>query len=263
MTRYRGSTMNRVLPLIALCLWPVTATAALTPAALNSAGVNLPENAVLPLHLVASDLAGERRSIASALAGKPGFAIFADYTCKTLCGPALVLLSAGLAQSALAPGSWRLVVIGLDPKDTASDARRMLLEEVPQKLQSQTVFLLPDAKTVAVATKALGFHYVYDKSVDQFAHPEVAYAIAADGRVLRVLSPLALTASDLRGALSGPPQPAESLYGKFQVLCYRFGLLTGIYDIPVQIALKLGAFLTLAVMALGLVLLIRSKRSWT
>lgn len=255
--------MNKILLVIALCLWPAAAIAALTPAALNSAGVNLPPNAVLPLNLAASDLSGQQRSIASALAGKPGFAIFADYTCKTLCGPALVLLTAGLAQSTLPPGSWRLIVIGLDPKDSATDARRMLLAQVPEKLRAQTVFLLPDARTVAAATRALGFHYVYDKSVDQFAHPEVAYAIAADGRVLRVLSPLALTASDLRGALSGPPQAAESLYGKFQVLCYRFGLLTGIYDIPVEIALKAAAILTLALMALGLVLLIRSKRSWT
>ena len=255
--------MKKALLFIALCLWPVAAVAALTPAALDSAGVNLPSNAVLPLSLTAPDLSGQRRSIASALAGKPGFVIFADYTCRTLCGPALVLLSAGLSQSALPPGSWRLVVIGLDPKDSAADARRMLLAQVPAKLRVQTVFLLPDAGTVAAATKALGFHYVYDKSVDQFAHPEVAYAIAADGRVLRVLSPLALTASDLGAALSGPPQAAQSLYGKFRVLCYRFGLLTGIYDVPVQIALKAAAFLTLALMALGLVLLIRGKRSWT
>ena len=99
--------MNKVLLIIALCLWPAAAIAALTPAALNSAGVNLPAKAVLPLNLVAPDLSGDRRSIASALAGKPGFAIFADYTCKTLCGPALVLLTAGLTQSALPPGSWR------------------------------------------------------------------------------------------------------------------------------------------------------------
>ena len=255
--------MTKILLLIALSLWPMAANAALTSAELNNAGVNLPASAVLPLNLIAPDLSGQRRSIASAFAGKPGFAIFADYTCKTLCGPALVLLGAGLAQSALPPDSWRLVVIGLDPRDSAADARRMLLTEVPEKLRAQTVFLLPDSKTIAAATTALGFHYVYDKSVDQFAHPEVAYAIASNGRVLRVLSPLALIAADLRTALSGPPQPPESLYGKFRVLCYRFGLLTGIYDLPVQIALKAAAALTLGLMALGLVLLIRGKRSWT
>lgn len=255
--------MKKVVLLILLCLWPVAATAALTPAALNSAGVSLPANAVLPLILVAPDLSGQRRSIASVLAGKPGFVLFADYTCKTLCGPALVLLTAGLTQTSLPPDSWRLVVIGLDPKDSASDARRMLLAEVPEKLRPQTVFLLPDVRTVAAATTALGFHYVYDKSVDQFAHPEVAFAIAADGRVLRVLSPLALTAGDLRTALSGPAQPAESLYGKFRVLCYRFGLLSGVYDEPVQIALKLAGLLTLAVMGFGIFILVRSKRSWT
>ncbi|HEX5282449.1 MAG TPA: hypothetical protein VFW28_20395 [Micropepsaceae bacterium] len=255
--------MNRALLLILLCLWPAAATAALSPAALNSAGVSLPANAVLPLSLAAPDLSGQRRSIASALTGKPGFVVFADYTCRTLCGPALVLLTAGLTQSALPPDSWRLVVIGLDPKDSANDARRMLLAQVPEKLRAQTVFLLPDATTVAAATRALGFKYVYDESVDQFAHPEVAYAIAADGRVLSVLSPLALTASDLRAALSGPGQPAESLYGKFRVLCYRFGSLSGIYDVPVQIALKLAGLLTLAAMGFGIFILVRSKSSWT
>lgn len=254
--------MKRFLLVVALCLWPMVATAALTPAALNSARVSLPANAKLPLILAAPDLSGRRRSFASAFDGKPGFAIFADYTCKTLCGPALVLLGAALAQSTLPPDSWRLVVVGLDPKDSPADARRMLMAQVPQKLRAQTVFLLPDATTVAAATTALGFRYVYDKSVDQFAHPEVAYAIARDGRVLRVLSPLALTASDLGLALSGPPQPPESLYGRFRVLCYRFGLLSGIYDAPVQLALKASAVLTLAAMALGLILLVRNKRSW-
>ncbi len=250
--------------LLLLLFWPVAAWAALSPAALNSAGIRLPPNARLPLQLSAADLSGKKRTFATALGGRRGFVLFADYTCKTLCGPALVLLTSALAQGGLAPDSWRLLVIGIDPKDSATDARRMMLAEVPGKLRAQTTFLLPESKTVAEASAALGFSYVYDKSVDQFAHPEVAYAVAADGRVLRVLSPLTLTTEDIRTVFSGPPETSRDLYGRFRVLCYRFGVLSGIYDAPVETALKVVGVLTILFMLGGFLLLLSRKRpGWT
>jgi len=253
--------MKPILHALVLLLWPMAALAALPPAALNSAGVSLPPHARLALTWTAPDISGTNRSISELLDGKPGFVLFADYTCKTLCGPALVLLGAALEKSSLPPHSWHLLVIGLDPKDTALDARKMMLGQEPEKLRPQTVFLLPDRETLATAVTALGFHYVYDKSVDQFAHPEVVYAMAADGRVLRLLSPLTLTATDVATALSGTPDPPQTLYGRFRVLCYRFGVLSGIYDAPAELALKAAAALTLAAMVLGFFLLLRRRPS--
>ena len=56
----------------------------------------------------------------------PAFGCFADYTCETLCGPALSIVSDALAQSGLRPGvDFRLVAVELDPKDTAADAANM------------------------------------------------------------------------------------------------------------------------------------------
>ena len=52
--------------------------------------------------------------------------IMADYTCRALCGPVLALTAASLERSGLQAGSdYRLVAVGLDPKDTAADARAM------------------------------------------------------------------------------------------------------------------------------------------
>ena len=52
--------------------------------------------------------------------------IFADYTCHTLCGPILDFAVAGLAKTGLQPGlNYRLLVIGLDPKDGLDAARAM------------------------------------------------------------------------------------------------------------------------------------------
>ena len=52
--------------------------------------------------------------------------MFADYTCKTLCGPMVSVVSDALRQT----GSSREPIsasssIGLDPKDLADDARAM------------------------------------------------------------------------------------------------------------------------------------------
>ena len=249
---------------LVLLLWPVAASAALTPAALNSAGISLPADAQLALTWTAPDMSGTPRSLGELLEGKPGFVLFADYTCKTLCGPALVLLGAALTDSRLPPDSWHLIVIGLDPKDSATDARKMMQAQVPKKLWAQTAFLLPGKTALASAVQALGFHYVYDRPVDQFAHPEVVYALSAEGRVLRVLSPLTLGPMDVTTALSGTPDPPQTLYGRFRVLCYRFGVLSGIYDKPVELGLKAGAVLTLAAMVLGFLILLRRKPSrWT
>jgi protein SCO1 len=242
-----------------LWLWCATANAALPAAALASAGIDLPRDARVPLNLTADDASGRHRRFAELLDGHPGFVIFADYTCKTLCGPALVLLGSALAQSGLPPNLYRLIVIGIDPKDTPQDARRMAAAQIPEPLRDHAILLLPDARALAIITKAVGFRYVYDKSVDQFAHPEIVYTVAEDGRVLRLLSPLALTASDIRTAFSESAEAPQTLYGRFRVLCYRFELLTGVHTAVIERLLKISSVLTIAAMAGGLFVMVKRR----
>src|SRR5438270_12080844 len=97
--------MKRILVSLCVLLWLASgmAMAALPPAALNSAGITLPPGARLPLNISVKDASGQYRAFGDLLAGHPAFVIFADYICKNLCGPALVLLSSALAQSGLSP----------------------------------------------------------------------------------------------------------------------------------------------------------------
>jgi protein SCO1/2 len=240
-----------------LLLAPGIASGALPPAALKNVVVDLPPDARLPLNLSAGDISGRALSIADAMGGRSAFVLFADYTCKNLCGPALVLLSAALRESGLSPLRYRLIVIGIDPKDTAADASRMAAAQIPDELRKNAVLLLPDARNLAEMTRALGFHYAYDQSLDQFAHPEVVYAVDADGRVIRLLSPLTLTAKDVRNAFS-PAQLQNSLSEDLRVLCYHFAQLSGIHTAAIELLLKIAAVLTLAAMAGG-VLLMRKR----
>ena len=93
--------------------------AAVSQSDVTKEGVAPPPNAALPLNL---PLQGE-----DGLAGKHASVwALVDYACETLCGPVVSIVSDTPARSGLRPDAdFRLIVVGLDPKDTAADAARI------------------------------------------------------------------------------------------------------------------------------------------
>ena len=239
---------------------PDTASAGLPRAVLDTVGVQPPPNARLDLNITAPDPRGQLRSLRAALAGKPAFLNFVDYTCNTLCGTDLMLLADGIRRAGLKPADFRILVIGIDPKDNAASAIKMEDAEIPPNLRASTTFLLPGANVIAQATKALGFHYAYDPSIDQFAHPAIVYVLAPDGRVRGLLSPLSLNADDLREDLNGPSPKPLNLYGRLHALCYAYDPLTGKYSLRIAFILRLAGLLTIMLMAGGIAALIWRRR---
>src|SRR5262249_6335694 len=156
---------------------------------------------------------------------------FADYTCHTLCGPILDFAAAGLDHSGLQPGAdYRLVVIGLDPKDGRDAARTMRHDHLGGALAQSAVFLIGSDATVHAATDALGYRSAYDAEHDQFAHPAAAYVLDAQGRVTRVLSGLGLSGTDMRLALVAAGNGHTGTLGdRIRLLCYGYDSVRGIY----------------------------------
>lgn len=251
--------MKRALIMGLLLLLPARAAdAGLSLAALESVRATPPANARIDLSLAARDVTGKFRPLGEILAGRPGFISFVDYTCNTLCGTDLMLLADGLRRADISPSQYRIVVLGIDPKDSPQSALAMEHAELPPSLWPATVLLLPDKNTVAQATAALGFHYVYDAAIDQFAHPAVVYAVGPDGRLRATLSPMKLLASDLRQAISSPSS-SPSLYQRIRLLCYAYDPVTGLYTARIDFLLKIAAAASLILLA-AFVLLVRRRR---
>jgi protein SCO1/2 len=249
--------MRLGLALAILVLMATPAAAGLSRAVLETIQAKPPPGAHLDLALSAPDSTGRRRTIGQILGGRPAFVNFVDYTCNTLCGTDLMLLADGIRRAGLRPSDFRLIVIGIDPKDPAKSAMAMENSEIPARLQGASAFLLPDQQTVNRATMALGFHYAYDRQIDQFAHPAVVYAIDSRGNVRQLLSPLALTAADLRGVLRNAAAP--SLFQQIHSLCYGYDPATGTYNLRITLLLRFAAGFTLVLLAGSLLLL---KRAW-
>jgi protein SCO1/2 len=209
------------------------------------------------------DAKGGHRSLADVLGGHPGVLIFADYTCRTLCGPILAMTAAGLSKTGLTPGKdFRLIVMGLDPKDTAANAVTMKHAQVGEGALAQaSTFLLPSDAAVRQVTHAFGYQYAYDTDTDQYAHPAVVFVVARDGRLTRMLSGLGVGATDLRLALvEAGNGRVGGLADHLRLLCYGYDPVAGAYTLTIRRWLSMAAFATVIVLAGGIGFLSISRR---
>lgn len=237
-----------------------SAEAGLSRAQLDSVSASPTAGARLDLAFRGPDASGKSRSIGEILAGRPAFVSFVDYTCNTLCGTDLELLSQAIQTNRLVPSQYRILVIGIDPKDKPKDAVAMERKEIPAALWPAATLLLPNSDVVRRATAALGFHYMYDPAIDQFAHPAIVYVIGPDGALRTALSPFAMSTANLRQLLSAPA-PSTSLFERVRLLCYAYDPATGLYSLRIVNLLKIACLLTVVAVAGALIFLRRLGRA--
>jgi protein SCO1/2 len=182
-----------------------------------------------------------------------------------LCGPVLAFAVGALEQTGLRPGDdYRLLVAGIDPKDTAASGvafrNSRIGEDTP--LAAATIMLNGEQAAVDALTQAAGYRYAYDAEHDQFAHPAAAYVLTSDGRVSRVLSGLALNGGDLRLALVEAGQgKIGTLFDRIRLTCSGFDPARGVYTASILRWLHIGGALTVTAIAAGIVLLLRKRRA--
>lgn len=245
-----------ILILLAAC---AVANARLSQAQLAPVSVDAKPDAPLPLEQAFTDEDGRTRTLGDAIGGRPAVVVFADYTCRTLCGPVLAFAVSGLEQTGLVAGSdFRLIVIGIDPKDSLADARAMKASHIgtDTAIARATMVLSGDADAIREATTAAGYRYAYDDTAGQFAHPAAAYVVTAQGHVSRVLSGLGLDATNLRLALVDAGQGRVGTFADhIRLLCYGFDPATGIYSAAISRIMLGAGIVTVVAMAGGILLL--------
>lgn len=247
-----------IMAVVFLAAALLPARGAVSPREYREADVVLPAEAGIPRNATVVDEAGSRRDLL-ALVSKPTVLVFADYTCRTLCGPIVAFVAAALERSGLRPGEqYRLVVIGLDPKDGAADAARMRRDHLGQSglLSEASLFVTADQSVIDVLTSALGYRYVYDREHDQFVHSGAAYVLHPEGRVARVLSGLGISGEYMRLALlEAGDGRAATWRDHVRLLCSGFDPAHGTYNLMVSRVLAASVAATVLALGGGIVLL--------
>ena len=242
--------MNRLAIACFIALGCAAPARAVTERDLAAVSVNPPADAQLPLSLAVEDLAGRRTTLSDAADGRPIVFVFADYRCRYLCGPAISLTADALTHTKLAPDrDYRLLVLGIDARDGAKDAADFgaaRLSAYPE-IRRATRLLISSAPNITAAAQALGFHYRYDPEHDQFAHRAAAFVLTPDGRLVAALSEIALQPETLNAALERARNGGVATFiQQLSGLCHAFDPARGVYDRPVQTALRLGSLGLLA-----------------
>lgn len=231
------------------------ALARLTPEDYRAIGVTVPADAAVPMRETVTDEAGQRRTLDS-LITRPTVLMFADYTCHTLCGPALAFAAAALEQSRLrADEQYRLLIVGIDPKDTADDASRMRRDQIGSDaaLNSATTFVSADRTAIDAITSALGYRYRYDADAEQYVHPVAAFVLRADGKVSRVLTDFGLSGEDMRLALVEASEGRiGTLTDQVRLLCSAFDPAHGTYNVMVSRLLMGTGLVTIVLLGGGI-----------
>lgn len=224
-----------------------------------------PPKAALPLDLPLQGEDGIAQPLRFWLAGKPAILVLADYTCETLCGPVISIVSDALARSGLRPAvDFRFVVIGIDPKDTAADAARMKQAQIglDDETHAASDFLRGDTAAIEMLTHAFGFTSAYDREHDQFAHPAAAFVIAPDGRLARVLSGLAVDPVTLRLAIVDAANGTIGTWSDHvRLLCYGYDPASGTYTVAIHRILAAAGGMTVAALVLLIGLLLRRQHA--
>jgi protein SCO1 len=246
------------------------AFASLTPAQLAVVGATPPADAMLPAGLAFVDQAGRLYRLAGA--PMPTVLLFADYSCRHICGPGVTLTAGALHDAGLKPmRDYRMVVIGMD-QDGPALARKLAevrLGALPG--EAAAIALLTGSRaTVARAERALGYHAAYDPQADQFAHDAAVYVFSPNGRLSALLPETAATPAQLLKAISGarhdvayaPPAPKadNGLAGRISAICYGLASAHGIYATPIVIGLRVGGVLICLGLTLFLVGCVRRNR---
>lgn len=256
--------MKRIVMVLLLAAWPAIGHAGLPASELGTVSVDVKPDAHLPLSVPFLDEGGKTVTLGDLLGGVPAVLVFADYTCTNLCGPILAFAADGLEKTNLTPvRDYRLIVIGIDPKDTLADAEAMKKSRVGNgsALARATTLLRGTQSAVDSMTSAAGYHYVYDSEHDQFAHPAAAYVLTAEGHVARVLSGIGIDAADLRLALVDAGKgKVGTLADQVRLLCYGFDPTLGIYTENITLWLAIGGVATLAALGGGILTMVMKTR---
>jgi protein SCO1/2 len=232
---------------------------------LRDIGIEQKLDQAVPLDLSFRDESDNVVRLGDFFDDKPVLLSLAYYHCPMLCPMALEGLVRSLRPLTLDVGKdFRIVTVSIDARDTpagAAEKKRTLVSDYGRPGASQGWhFLVGDAETVRRLADAVGFHYRYDASTDQFAHATGLFVLTPQGRISRVLYGIDYAPRDLRLALVEATEgKIGTLADQLLLFCFHYDAATGKYGPATMAAVQVGGALTLLALVTFVVFQVRHE----
>ncbi len=218
------------------------------------------------------DTDGGATTLAALLDGRPAILVPGYYECPNLCSAVRESLRASLARVDLAADArYRVIAVSIDPGETVADAvhARAALDASDGAIGVGAPpaprgwhFLTGTRSATRALADTIGFHYVYDAQLRQYAHPSGVVVITPGGRVSRYFfgvdyPPRALRASLVAAADDDIGSPVRALL----LRCLHYDPAIGLHTNAVVAATRALGLVCLAVLGVMFMRLRRRERS--
>ena len=218
----------------------------------------------VPMDLQFSDEHGRDVTLGQYFGKRPVVLALVYYECPMLCTQVLNGLFSSMEPLRIDAGrEFDVVVVSFDPGETPSMALAKKTGYV-KHYQRPTAdagihFLTGRQAAIDKLADAVGFRYVYDEAIDQYAHPAAVTVLTTQGKVSKYLYGVEFAPMDFRLAVTSA---GEGQIGTFvdQALlyCFHYDPATGKYSVAIMTFVRIGAVLTL--MGLGAFVLVHLRR---
>lgn len=121
--------------------------------------------------------------------GRPVFLMLAYYNCPTLCSLHFSSLMKSFRDFEWDVGKeFDFIVVSIDPREGPEDAKRARELYFSEYARSgvdinRWNFLTGSEENIQKLSRQVGFNYVWDPNMQQYAHPAVAYVLTPNGKI--------------------------------------------------------------------------------
>jgi protein SCO1/2 len=186
---------------------------------------------------------------------RPVLLVLDYYRCPNLCGIVLNSLVTSLRNLTYNAGDrYEVVVVSIDPRDTPRISALKKLGYVDSYQRPQTAngwhFLTGSSEAVRTLADIVGFHYLYDPSSNQYAHPSGMIVLTPGGKTSRYFFGIEFPPAQIDVALqvAAHSKINASVYD-FLLLCCRYNPLQGKYGVLIFDVLRVAGCFTVVVVA--------------
>src|SRR4051812_30889469 len=181
------------------------ATSTQRPAILQQVGIDQQLNQQLPLDLHFRDEAGRDVRLGDYFGKRPVILSLVYYRCPMLCGEVLNGMTSALSVVSFDLGKdYDVVTVSIDPRETpavAAGIKNVYMRRYNRDSASTRRgwhYLTGAQDQIKQLAAAVGFRYVYDPRIDQYAHASGIEVVTPEGRISQYYYGIEYSPKDLR-----------------------------------------------------------------
>ena len=222
------------------------------PPILQQVGIDQHLNQQLPLNLHFRDEAGNLVTLGDYFHQRPVILSLVYYRCPMLCGEVLNGLTSSLNVVNFNLGrDFDVVSVSIDPHETPDVARK--IKEVYLRRYSRHSpsseqgwhFLTGNQDQIEQLAQAVGFRYVYDPRINQYAHASGIQVVTPEGRLSQYYYGIEYSPKDLRlGLIEASKNHIGTVVDKLILYCYHYDPTTGHYGAIAMRILRISGIVT-------------------